>query len=198
MANQGIAPGTEAYMNAKRDFDQTQNDRLTSAIVGGMNTGLNANQQAFAQAGYNQMQPINVINALRTGSQVQAPNFVNSANQATTQGPDLLGATGQQYNAQVANINAANANKANFASGLMELGGAALPFMMSDERLKTNVKRIGTHDLGIGIYSYNYKDGHNLPKGLQIGVMAQELEKVLPEAVKTMFNGYKAVNYELI
>jgi len=124
MANQGIATNSEAYANAKRQFDQTQNDRLTSAITGGMNVGLNANQQAFSQAGYNQMQPINVINALRTGSQVQAPNFVNSANQATTQGPDLLGATTNQYNAQLGATNAKNANTANFVSGLMNLGGS--------------------------------------------------------------------------
>ena len=40
MANQGVAPGTEAYNNAKRSFDQAQNDKLTSAQVGGMQTGL--------------------------------------------------------------------------------------------------------------------------------------------------------------
>lgn len=126
MANQGIATNSEAYANAKRQFDQTQNDRLTSAITGGMNVGLNANQQAFSQAGYNQMQPINVINALRTGSQVQAPNFVNSANQATTQGPDILGATGQQYNAQLAQTNANNAASSGFLGGLMNMGAAYL------------------------------------------------------------------------
>jgi hypothetical protein len=126
MANQGIATNSEAYNNAKRQFDQTQNDRLTSAITGGMNVGLNANQQAFSQAGYNQMQPINVINALRTGSQVQAPNFVNSANQATTQGPDILGATGQQYNAQLAQTNANNAAAGGFMGGLMNMGASFL------------------------------------------------------------------------
>lgn len=126
MANQGIATNSEAYANAKRQFDQTQNDRLTSAITGGMNVGLNANQQAFAQQGYNQMQPINVINALRTGSQVQAPNFVNSANQATTQGPDILGATGQQYNAQLAQTNANNAAAGGFMGGLMNMGASYL------------------------------------------------------------------------
>lgn len=126
MANQGIATNSEAYANAKRQFDQTQNDRLTAAQIGGMNTGLAANQQGFAQAGYNQMQPINVINALRTGSQVQAPSYVNPALQATTQGPDILGATGQQYNAQLAQTNANNAGMANFTSGLMNLGGAAM------------------------------------------------------------------------
>jgi hypothetical protein len=124
MANKGIGVGTQAYNTAKSLLAQNQNDRLTSATVQGINTGLTANQQAFNQAGYNQMQPINVINALRTGSQVSTPNYVNPALQSTTQGPDLLGAVSNQYNAQLGATNAANANTANFVSGLMNLGGS--------------------------------------------------------------------------
>lgn len=123
MANKGIGVGTAAYNTAKSLLSQNQNDRLTSATVQGLNTGLTANQQAFSQAGYNQLQPINVINALRTGTQVQSPNYVNPALQATTQGPDLLGAVSNQYNAQLGATNAKNANTANFVSGLMNLGG---------------------------------------------------------------------------
>jgi hypothetical protein len=123
MANKGIGVGTAAYNTAKSLLAQNQNDRLTSATVQGINTGLTANQQAFNQAGYNQMQPINVINALRTGSQVSTPNYVNPALQSTTQGPDLLGAVSNQYNAQLGATNARNANTANFTSGLMNLGG---------------------------------------------------------------------------
>lgn len=123
MANKGIGVGTAAYNNAKTLLAQNQNDRLTSATVQGINTGLTANQQGFNQAAYNQMQPINVINALRTGSQVSTPNYVNPALQSTTQGPDLLAATTNKYNAQLGATNAANANTANFTSGLMNLGG---------------------------------------------------------------------------
>lgn len=126
LANQGIGQGTEAYNNAKKLLAQNQNDRLTSAVTGGFNTGLAANQNAFQQGAYNQMQPINVINALRTGSQVQNPNFVNVPQQANVAGPDLLGATNAQYNAQVGATNASNAASGNFMSGLMGLGGAAM------------------------------------------------------------------------
>jgi hypothetical protein len=122
MANKGIGAGTQAYNTAKTLLAQNQNDRLNQATVQGLNTGLTANQQAFAQQGYNQMQPINVINALRTGSQVASPQYVNPAMQATTQGPDLLGAASNQYNAQLGATNANNANTANFAGGLMKLG----------------------------------------------------------------------------
>jgi len=122
MANKGIGAGTQAYNTAKTLLAQNQNDRLNQATVQGLNAGLTANQQAFSQQGYNQMQPINVINALRTGSQVASPNYVNPALQSTTQGPDLLGAATNQYNAQLGATNANNANTANFAGGLMKLG----------------------------------------------------------------------------
>jgi len=49
LANQGIMPGSEAYKTAKTLQAQAQNDALTSAIVGGMQTGLAANQQQFGQ-----------------------------------------------------------------------------------------------------------------------------------------------------
>lgn len=49
LANQGIVPGTRAYETAKQLLAQQQNDALTSAIVGGMETGLRANQQAYGQ-----------------------------------------------------------------------------------------------------------------------------------------------------
>jgi hypothetical protein len=214
MANQGIAPGTEAYNNAKRSFDQAQNDKLTSAVVGGFNTGLAANQQGYNQARQNLAMPIDLMNAVRTGSQVTNPNYVNNANMANVSGADYLGAGQNQYNANMANYNANMANQGGFFSGLLDIGKTAAmapsgtfsgPTGLfqtvqgwSDERLKDNVKRIGTHDLGVGIYSFNYKKGYDLPEGTHIGVMAQELEKVKPEAVSTADNGYKLVNYALI
>ena len=196
LANRGIAAGTEAYNNEKRRLSQSQNDRETSAIINGMNTGLTANQQAFNQQSYNQMQPINVINALRTGSQVQSPNFVNTPNQANTAGPDILGATQAQYSSDLANVNSQNAASGNFMNGLMGLGSAAI--YRSDERLKENIKKIGSLENGLNLYSYNYKDGYDLPEGKQVGVMAQEVEKVIPEAVITENDGFKSVNYALL
>jgi hypothetical protein len=110
-------------------------------------------------------------------------------------GADILGATQQGYNAQLANVNAQNAASGNFMSGLMGLGGA---YLMSDINLKENIEKIGSLDNGLNVYSYDYKDGYDLPKGRQIGVMAQEVEKVIPEAVAVMPNGFKAVNYAML
>ena len=200
LANRGIAQGTDAYNQAKQLQAQQHNDLLNSATVQGMNTGLAANQQGFQQQAYNQMQPINVINALRTGSQVQNPSFANTPMQANTAGPDLLGAANASYQNQLNAYNAQQAQGGNFMGGLMNLGGTlgAAAIKPSDRKLKKDIKRIGTHDLGIGIYTYHYKDGHDLPKELQVGVMADEVETIMPEAVITMADGYKAVNYALI
>jgi Chaperone of endosialidase len=189
LANQGIAPGTEAYANAKRQLAQNQNDRQVAAITGGMNVGLNANQQGFQQQAYNQMQPINVINALRTGSQVSNPNFVNVPQQANTAGADILGATQQGYNAQLGATNANNAASGNFMSGLMGLGGA----IFSDRRLKKNIKKIGEYTNGLGLYIYDYVWGQP-----SVGVMADEVEAIMPEAVIMTASGFKAVNYDML
>lgn len=70
----------------------------------------------------------------------------------------------------------------------MGIGAAGL-MRYSDRRLKSNINRIGTHPLGIGIYEYDIFGKHD------IGVMADEVEAVLPSAVTTHSSGYKMVDY---
>lgn len=126
MANQGIPVGSEAYANARRMFDMKQNDRLVAAQTGGIDVGLRANQQGFGQAGYIRNEPINTLNAIRSGSQVTNPTFQSVPQQATTQGADILGATQAGYNAQLGAANAQNAASAANTGGLYQLGGTAL------------------------------------------------------------------------
>jgi len=154
---------------------------------------------------YGRNEPINTLNALRTGAQVQGPNFVNSAQQATTAGADILGATQAGYNAQMGNFNAQQAAQGSLNAGLMGLGGtlgAGYLIGMSDIRTKENITPIGTLPNGLTVYSFDYKDefkDHPLAgHGIHIGVMAQEVEKVFPYAVTTLDDGYKVVNYGLI
>lgn len=123
LVNQGIQPGSEAWGNAMFDLNQRQNDKLTSAVIGGFNTGLAANQNAFNQALTNQNLPLNTLNALRSGVQMQSPNYVNSAGMQSWQAPDLMGAAQNRFNAQMGNYNANQAGNANFMGGLMNLGG---------------------------------------------------------------------------
>lgn len=126
MVNQGIPVGSEAYQNARRIFDMKQNDRLVAAQTGGIGVGLQANQQGFGQLGYIRNEPINTLNAIRSGSQVTNPTFQSTPQQATTQGPDILGATQAGYNAQLGASNAQNAASSANTGGLYQLGGTAL------------------------------------------------------------------------
>lgn len=93
---------------------------------------------------------------------------------------------------QVAYAGAMAQADASKSAGLMgAVGSIAGAAMFSDSRLKRNIKRIGTHITGIGIYCYNYIWGDTM----HIGVMAQELRKVKPEAVIETESGYLAVDY---
>lgn len=123
LANQGIMPGSQAYNNAKRLLSQQQNDQLTSAIVGGMNTGLQANQQQYAQNLTTYNNPLANALGIKT---LATPNYINPAQQQTTAGADVLGATNMNYQNQLANYNAEQARNSQMLSGLMSLGGMAL------------------------------------------------------------------------
>ena len=126
LANQGVVPGTKAYDNAMRQQAMKENDLLLGATTQGFGVGSQANQQAFNQEMTKYNMPLNTLSALRSGSQVQNPTFVNSAQQATTQGADILGATQMGYNAQMGDFNAQQAAQQGLNSGLMGLGGAAM------------------------------------------------------------------------
>ncbi|HTQ98361.1 MAG TPA: tail fiber domain-containing protein [Candidatus Acidoferrum sp.] len=66
----------------------------------------------------------------------------------------------------------------------------------SDLRCKSAVVRIGTHPLGFGLYLFDYKPGFAAHgAGRQFGVIAQEVETVLPSAVSIDGNGYRKVDY---
>jgi len=198
LANSGIPVGSEAYNRAMMTQGQKENDLLAAATTQGFGTGLSANQQAYNQALTNYNMPLNTLSSLRTGAQVQNPTFQNVPQQATTAGPDILGAAQMGYNAQMGGFNAANAAQSNFNSGLMGLGGTlGAAALISDIRTKENIVPLGWLFKGLPVYEYEYKPewkaeaGH----GKFIGVMAQEVEKIMPEAVITRPDGYKMVNY---
>lgn len=85
-------------------------------------------------------------------------------------------------------------------SGSLNVTGDITAFSTSDERLKGNITPIldGLNKIGeIQGYEYDWIESDiHTNKGHDIGVIAQEVEKIAPEAVITRDNGYKAVNYE--
>ena len=70
----------------------------------------------------------------------------------------------------------------------------------SDSSAKENIARVGTHPMGFGLYLFNYKPEFRQAWGYgrQFGVMANEIELVMPEAVVLHPDGYKMVNYDML
>ena len=84
--------------------------------------------------------------------------------------------------------------------GTIKATGDVTAFHSSDARLKSNITPIkGALDKikTIGGYEFDWNDKSE-HTGHDVGVIAQEIEFVLPEVVVTRENGYKAVRYEKI
>lgn len=190
----------QMYSNSQAQ--QIANNAIAQQAFGNKLTNANLNNAAqqtqYNQALTNYNIPLNTLSALRSGAQVQNPSFVNVPQQATTAGADYLGAMGLSQQNDIANANAANAQSNAMMSGLFSLGGAGI--MKSDIRTKENIKAIGWLPNGLPVYEFEYKPefkneaGH----GRFIGVMAHEVEQVLPQAVVTTSDGYKAVDYRML
>ena len=71
---------------------------------------------------------------------------------------------------------------------------------VSDRSVKENIVRIGTHPLGIGLYLFDYQVGYREDNdvGRHFGVMADEVETVMPAAVLMHPRGHKMVNYSML
>ena len=96
------------------------------------------------------------------------------------------------------------------ASGEIRARDNITAYYASDERLKTNIKKIDNalekvSQIDGVIYDWNeqYKNDHGGVDGYFIrnensGVIAQQVEKVFPNVVADRSNGFKAVRYELL
>lgn len=79
--------------------------------------------------------------------------------------------------------------------GMQMGGGKAGGFgnLFSDRRLKKNIKKISTRPDGLNVYEFDYIWGG----GRQVGLMAQEVQGLYPDAVSES-GGYLMVNYSKV
>ena len=194
----GIRPGSKAYDDAQFQLTRGQNDARQQAILAsgaeaqrsfGMDT--DARRNAIAELLAQRQTPLNEINALMSGSQVSNPFAVPGAAQNTQIAPPpLYNAAMQegQYGTDVYNSQVGGQNALFGGLGSMAMAGAKM-YSMSDRRLKSNIVRIGDHPLGIGIYAYDIFGRRD------VGVMADEVLTVRPEAVAQHPSGYLMVDY---
>ena len=189
--NAALAQRQSAAMDYFGALNAAQQQQYTQAMAQAQfrNT---AAQQALAQQAAIRSIPVNEISALLSGGQVSVPQFQGYSGVTVAPAPIFQAgqAQGQFAQQNYANqVGAYNAKMGLYGS-IAGAAGAAIP---SDRRLKSNVVRVGTHPLGIGVYEYDIFGER------QRGVMADEVEAVKPEAVTTHpTEGYKMVYYGML
>lgn len=126
LANQGIFRGSKAWNEGIDQIGRQQNDARIEAAMRSIAQGLQARQAGIQEQFAVQDRPLNLTNALRTGAQVQMPQFQAFGQQNQVAGPDLVGAGVNQYNASLDAFNAKQGAANSFTNGLFGLGGAYL------------------------------------------------------------------------
>jgi len=198
LGNQAISQNQQAALAQQQAQNAAQLQQYNQAL-GGAQFGNTAQQQSLAQQMALRNQPLNEITGLMSGSQIQMPQFQGYQGQSIAPAPIFAGAQAagqnamQNYGIQQSAANAQTSGLFGLAGAGLGAAGAAGGFgsllAMSDRRLKSNIVRVGDHPLGIGVYEYDIFGGR------QRGVMADEVEKVMPDAVLEHPSGYKMVNY---
>lgn len=149
LANQGIVPGSEAYNaamlnqgNARQQAYESARNASTAGSVSAAqgiygqklsnaNLTNSASAQDFAQRQALQQNPINILNSVRTGQQLNTANLPTQLNvplQQGTAGPDMLGAATAKGQYAQGIYNANQAGTAGMVGGLgqMAMSGAML------------------------------------------------------------------------
>ena len=137
-----------------------------------------------------------------TGAGQAAGGTMMSAGNQYMQGlQGASGTMGNLVNAQVSANNSYNQSQGEMLGGLVgagaKLGAAAMPYMLaSDRRLKENIEVVGRDERTmLPLYEFEYKGGTGKRF---LGVMADDVEQRFPQAVFTMPDGFKAVNYTML
>lgn len=95
---------------------------------------------------------------------------------------------------------ARKASQGAIGEGLGNLAAAALPFLFpSDERLKENIREVGTSSDGHTLYRWEWNEKAKelgVDSQVPFGVLAQEVLKTDPMSVVETDEGYYAINYK--
>lgn len=224
LANQGVVEGSEAFRNAMDDFGrgkemayrQARNEsiagggaeaermfgigsqtrgQLYGEALGDANMSNAAREQGMSEMFALRNQPINELNAVRSMSQAQMPQFGAGGASGLGAAPaDIAGAIQNQYQGQLDASNARNAASNQRRAGYTQAGTTALLAYLawlSDERTKNDHGVIGKTKDDIPVHLFSYKGSNEK----QVGVMAQEAKKKRPDAVMKGDDGLYRVNY---
>jgi len=220
LVNQGFQRGTDAFRNAMDNLNRQENDLRLGVTERGLQEqqGLFGMSQANRGRALSELltsrnQPIQELNALRTGAIPNMPNVQGYQGGQVGNTPigdyiyNTAALQNKQYEQQMAQQNAAMGGMYGLGGAALGAGGrylaspggnaamsalgtAAMGFM-SDRRLKRDIRDLGIRLMnGIKLYAYRYI----WEARERVGVMADEVLRVRPQAVHVR-GGYLAVDY---
>jgi hypothetical protein len=184
---------------------------FTGNLTGNATSATNAVNATNATSATNATNAVNSVNATNATNATLATNVVGTANCILFNNGTNTTTTSTNFNI-TSNILTVNGTLRVTSTGVTVTGanngwiyasGDVVAFATSDKRLKDNITLISNpieKIQKIGGYEFDWiptEDIHSY-EGHDIGVIAQEIEEVLPELVTTRDNGYKAVKYEKI
>ena len=68
----------------------------------------------------------------------------------------------------------------------------------SDKRKKTHITKTSADLSSLSAYRYKFKEPSEVDKGFHVGLIAQEVEKILPEAVSKDEKGFLTLDYNAV
>lgn len=188
LQNQGLSVGSEAYQRAMNDLQNTQNDALNQAAYNSVSAGQaafsNSLNDEISKATFSnnaRMLPVSEILSLISTSPSGLDIMKEKYNLMSNAFSEQAQLQRQYDNDQAARLNSTIKTAASIGAS------------MSDVRFKENIKKVGKLDNGLTVYVFNYKND----KTPRIGLLAQEVKKLKPEAVTEDKSGFLYVNYEL-
>lgn len=209
LSERGLPPGSQAAQGVIDPFERRRNEALIAAAFEAQGAGRSEQERQLAQAFQARQQGIQERQLLRSQPINEIATLLGTAPglaipQFNPFTPTQVGQT-DVVGAHLGAADIAQQQRGGLLGGLFDLGssvianpsiigdiGRGVGSLFSDIRLKENIKPYGFIN-GHKLYSYNYI-WDDKP---QIGVMAQEIEKVIPEAVMEIA-GFKAVNYDMV
>lgn len=183
--NQGVRAGSTAYDRSRDEVNRNAVDARLAAILA---SGQEAqNQFALESAARNA--PLNEIIGLMGGTQIQNPQSA-PVNMPTIPTVDYAGLVNENYNQKLGAWQQKQAMSQSILGGLFGLGAA---YLRSDIKTKKNIEPLGKLPNGLNVYRFHYVE-QDAREPKTIGVMAQEVLRIIPDAVASFF-GVLHVNY---
>lgn len=190
--DKGVSQYNQNLTNALNTNNQLLNagNFGINAMTNGQDFGLKAFTGGQQAGGVFNVQDQNVLDANKAQFDESQANLLNALK--TIAGISGVGATFD------GGANSSSGTSSYRPSTASTVGSFLKAF--SDIRMKENIEMVGKTDAGFTIYEYDYKPefkdvaGH----GRFRGVMAQEVEQRIPEAISVAPNGYKMVDYSMV